>query len=83
MYRKVGWFDKAINNFEQAAKVDPAHAQSLFNLGVVYRYDLQDFAKAKEAWERYLKINPSGGGADQVRAELEFINSHPAPGGNG
>lgn len=79
MFRKVGWFDKAVANFEKASKVDPTHAQSLFNLGVVYRYDLQDFAKAKEAWERYLKINSSGKGADQVRAELDFIKNHPSP----
>ncbi len=82
MFRKVGWYDKAVKAFEQAAKVDQTHAQSLFNLGVVYRYDLQDFAKAKEAWQRYLQINPTGPGADQVRAELEFVNNHPAPGGN-
>ncbi len=77
MFRKLGWFAKAVSAFEQAYRVDSNHGQSLFNLGVVYRYDLQDFAKAKEAWERYLKINPSGPGADQVRAELNFINSQP------
>ena len=77
MFRKLGWTDKAVNAFEKAYKVDSNHAQSLFNLGVVYRYDLQDFAKAKETWERYLKINSSGPGADQVRAELDFINSQP------
>ncbi|WP_020675627.1 tetratricopeptide repeat protein [Geopsychrobacter electrodiphilus] len=82
MFRKVGWFDKAIHAFEQASKADPTHIQSLFNLGVVYRYDLQDFTKAQDVWERYLKINPSGPGSDQVRAELDFIKSHPAPDGN-
>ncbi len=81
MFRKVGWFDKAMSAFEQAAKVDPTHAQSLFNLGVVYRYDLQDFAKAQATWERYLKRNSSGPGAEQVRAELDFLNSQPASGG--
>ncbi len=81
MFRKVGWFDKAVSAFEQASKVDSGHAQSLFNLGVVYRYDLQDFGKAKVTWERYLKINPSGPGANQVRAELDFINNQPASGG--
>lgn len=75
MFRKVGWFDKAVTNFEQAAKVDSSHIQSLFNLGVVYRYDLQDYPKAKDAWERYLKRNSSGTGADQARAELDFIKS--------
>lgn len=81
MFRTVGWFDKAVANFQQANKIDPGHAQSLFNLGVVYRYDLQDFAKAQKAWERYLTINPSGDGAQQVRAELDFIKNSPTSGG--
>jgi len=82
MFRRIGQFPNAISNFEKAAKIDPQHTQSLMNLGVVYRYDLQDFDKAKKAWERYLKVNPSGPGSDQVRSELEFINSHPTPSGN-
>ncbi len=77
MFRKVGWFDKAVSAFEQANKVDRTHAQSLFNLGVVYRYDLQNYPMAKKTWESYLKINPSGPGADQVRAELDFLNNQP------
>jgi tetratricopeptide (TPR) repeat protein len=80
MFRKLGWFDKAIAGFEQASKIDATHAMSLFNMGIVYRYDLQDLGKAKSAWERYLKVNPIGPGADQVRAELDFINSQTTSG---
>lgn len=77
MYRRLGWFDKAIKNFEQAYKLNPNHQQSLYNLGIVYRYDLQDFPKAIETWEKFLAINPGGAGAAQVRSELEFLKSHP------
>jgi len=77
MFRRLGWFDRAIGNFSRAAEVDPNHAIGLYNLGVVYRYDLQDFPKAIEAWERYMATNPTGPGADQVRQELEFLKSHP------
>ncbi|NOY13298.1 MAG: tetratricopeptide repeat protein [Deltaproteobacteria bacterium] len=73
MYRRLGWFDKAINNFEQAHKLNPNHRQSLYNLGIVYRYDLQDFPKAIEAWEKFLALNPGGPGAAKVRSELEFL----------
>jgi len=78
MFRRMGWFDRAIENFNKAATVDPGHAQSLYNLGIVYRYDLQDFVKAKEVWGRYLALNPSGPAAEQVRSEMEFMESHPA-----
>ncbi len=76
MYRRVGWFDKAIRNFEKAAEIDKNHQQSLYNLGIVYRYDLQDFPRAIEVWERFVAINPETPGADQVRKELEFLKQH-------
>jgi cytochrome c-type biogenesis protein CcmH/NrfG len=75
MFRRLGWYDKAVENFEQASKLQPQHGQSLYNLGLVYMQDLKDFDKAAEAWERFLKVNPSGPGADQVRRNLEAIRS--------
>src|SRR5665647_300601 len=32
MYRQLGWFDKAIENFTKANTVDPRHIQSLYNI---------------------------------------------------
>ncbi|MCK5826141.1 MAG: tetratricopeptide repeat protein [Desulfuromusa sp.] len=77
MYRRVGWFDKAISNFEKAYAIDKSHQQSLYNLGIVYRYDLQDFAKAKVVWEKFVAIDPGSPGARQVQSELDFLKSHP------
>lgn len=70
MYRRVGMTDKAIANFIEANKLSPRHIQSLYNLGIVYRYDTKELDKAKEVWKRYLEINPAGEGAEQVRAML-------------
>ena len=77
MFRRLGWYDKAVENFKRAIKVDPTFKQSLYNMGVVYRYDLKNFAKAKQVWERFLKLDPNGPSADTVRKELAFINAHP------
>ncbi len=77
MFKRLGWFDRAIKNFEEANKIDPNHATSIYNLGIVYRYDLQDFPKAKEAWTRFLEISPTGPGSDRVRQDLEFLRNHP------
>lgn len=77
MYRRVGWFDKAIGNFEKANALNPHHVQSLYNLGIVYRDDLGDQEKAKEAWTRYLEIAPVGKDADQVRTMIDHMeNGH-------
>lgn len=77
MYRRVGWFDKAIGNFEKANRLNPRHVQSLFNLGIVYRDDIGDQEKAKAAWSRYLEIAPAGKGADRVRIMIDHMeNGH-------
>lgn len=73
MFRDMGWFDRAEENFIKANEINPAHAQSLFNLGVVYRYDMNDANRAREAWTRYLQVNPSGPGSEKIRAELESL----------
>lgn len=77
MFKRLGWFDRAIGNFKKANEIDPTHATSVYNLGVIYRYDLQDFPKAQEAWTRFLEISPTGPGSDRVRQDLEFLRTHP------
>lgn len=78
MFRKLGWYDRAIDNFTKASIFNPNHQQSLFNLGVVYRYDLQDFPRAQEAWRKFLQVSPTGPGAEQVQRELESMRTPPA-----
>src|SRR5210317_2013256 len=77
MFKRLGWFDRAFENFTRANEIDPAHATSFYNLGVVYRYDLQDFDKAREAWTRFLEINPTGPGSDRVRQDLATMQAQP------
>ncbi|MCF6267000.1 MAG: tetratricopeptide repeat protein [Desulfuromusa sp.] len=77
MYRWLGWFDKAIGNFEKANELNPRHVQSLYNLGIVYRDDLGDQIKAKDAWVRYLAIAPAGQNSDRVRTMIDHMeNGH-------
>jgi len=77
MYRRIGWFEKAITNFEKANQLDSRHVQSLYNLGIVYRDNLEDPAKAKEAWNRYLEIAPIGKSSDQIRTMIDHMeNGH-------
>ena len=78
MFRRMGTYERAIQNFSKANEIDPTHAISLFNLGIVYRYDLKDFEKAQAAWTKYLEVNPNGAGSERVRQELEFLQTHPA-----
>ena len=63
MFRRLGWFDRALENFSKATEIAPNHPTGWFNLGVVYRNDLNKFPEAIEAWTRFLELNPSGPGA--------------------
>jgi len=84
MYRKMGLFDKAIDNFEKACRLDPKHTQCLFNLGVVYANDLKQKDKAIAAWQRYLALDPMSPQGQQVKAmvdELKAGGGPPAAGG--
>jgi len=77
MYRRVGWFDKAINNFTKANQLNPQHLNSLFNMGIVYSQDFGEKEKADEAWNRFLELNPTGQAADKVRTMLDHMwNGH-------
>ncbi len=73
MYRKSGQFDKAVEAFRQAARDDPKHLNSRFNLGIVLKYDKNDFPGAIQAWEEFLKLNPDHDRATMVKQEIQTM----------
>ena len=70
MYRKKGDFDRAISEFKKAAQTDPGHVNSRYNLGVVLLHDKGDVKGAITAWEDYLKVEPAGARADNIRTQM-------------
>ena len=79
MHRKLGQFDKAIQAFRQAARDQPLHINSRFNLGVVLKYDKNDFPGAIQAWEEFLKLEELLDSDDEkpimVRQEIESMKA--------
>ena len=71
MYRKLGEFDRAIEEFKKAAQSDPKHVNSRYNLGMVLLHDKQDIKGAIKAWEEYLKVDPKSERAERVRTQME------------
>ena len=67
MFRQLGWYEKSIETFQQANELNPKHANSLFNMGLVYMQDLGENESAKEAFNRFLELVPSGPSADRAR----------------
>jgi cytochrome c-type biogenesis protein CcmH/NrfG len=70
MYRELKQFDKALANFKQANTLRPDHLPSLLNLGVVYKEDLKDAARARKAWQHILDIAPDSPQAQQAKQFL-------------
>jgi len=79
MYRKLGQFDKALEEFRKAAQGDPKHVNSRYNIGLVLLHDKQDIQGAIKAWEEYLKVDPNSERAQRIKAQMEKMKSMPAP----
>ena len=79
MYRKLGQFDKALEEFRKAAQNDPKHVNSRYNIGLVLLHDKQDIKDAIKAWEEYLKVDPNSERAQRIRAQIEKMKAMPAP----
>jgi tetratricopeptide (TPR) repeat protein len=73
MYRHVGESKKALANFEKAAALDPKHAQSRFNIGVVYARDLQQPEKAIQAWTKVIEAFPGSPQAENAKRAIESV----------
>ncbi len=74
MYRDLGFYDRAVENFRQAYAKNPGHLQSLFNEAVVYALDLKKPERAKPLLEELLKKQAAGELATQAQQLLKNIN---------
>jgi tetratricopeptide (TPR) repeat protein len=79
MYRKLGQFDKAIEEFRKAARSDPKHVNSRYNIGLVLLHDKQDMQGAIKAWEEYLKVDTSSERSKRIKTQIEKMKSMPTP----
>ncbi len=58
MYREIDNFDKALEYFQKALKIDPKHEVAHFNSGVVLIHDLKRVGEGVAMWQALLQINP-------------------------
>ncbi len=69
---ELGDIDSAINFLQQAVRLDGRNRTALLALGAA-RQDAGDNDGAREAYERYLEINPDSRYAAEVRSILESL----------
>jgi tetratricopeptide (TPR) repeat protein len=75
MFKKIGWYDKALANFDKAQEIDRRHVQSLYNIGILYAEDLKEPEKAIKAWTRLVEMDPGSPTASQVKVYIEQLKA--------
>jgi cytochrome c-type biogenesis protein CcmH/NrfG len=63
----AGRVDEALTQMDVSLRIDPAHGQTLFNVGIIKRDAKKDKAGAVAAWERLLQVAPNYPEASKVR----------------
>ena len=70
--------DEALVQYEKSLAIDAAHAQTLFNVGIVRADGKQDYAGAIAAWETLLKSNPTYPDVVKVKTLIADAARHKA-----
>jgi tetratricopeptide (TPR) repeat protein len=50
--------DEALGEFQKSLQINPTHAQTLYNMGIVYLHGKNDMNQARQYWEKLLATNP-------------------------
>jgi len=70
--------DRALQQFDESLKIDPNHAKTLLNLGIVRAFGKQDLSGAEQAWERVIALEPNSPEGQAAKRALDSLKSaHP------
>ncbi|MEQ1908889.1 MAG: tetratricopeptide repeat protein [Vicinamibacterales bacterium] len=70
--------DRALAQFDESLKIDPTHAKTLLNVGIVRAFGKQDLPGAEQAWQRVMELDPTGPEGQAAKRALDSLKSaHP------
>jgi tetratricopeptide (TPR) repeat protein len=73
--------DKALAQFEKSLTIDPKHAKTLLNVGIVRAFGKQDLDGATQAWQQVIKLAPDSPEGQAAKRALDSLQSaHPGTG---
>ena len=71
--------DRALAQFDKSLSINPKHAKTLLNVGIVRAFAKQDLRGAAEAWQKALESAPPG--SDEAKAAQQALDgvkaAHP------
>jgi tetratricopeptide (TPR) repeat protein len=81
-YYYLNQVDRALAQIEHSLSIDPNHAKTLLNQGVVRAFGKQDLQGAAQSWERVIAVAPASEEAQRAKQALDGLKSaHPGVGG--
>lgn len=70
--------DRALAQFDRSLQIDPAHAKTMLNVGIVRAFGKQDLKGAAEAWQKVITMAPNSEEARAAKQALDGVKSaHP------
>ena len=70
--------DKALEQFDRSLTLDPKHAKTLLNVGIVKAFGKQDLDGAGAAWKQVIAIAPDSPEGQAAKRALDSLTSaHP------
>jgi tetratricopeptide (TPR) repeat protein len=79
-YHSIGDPDRALRQIDQSLAIDPRHAKTLLNQGIIRAFGKQDLDGALESWEKVVKFAPNTPEAERARKGLEGLKGAHQPG---
>jgi len=67
--------DKALDQLQKSLAINPAHAKTLLNVGVIRAFGKQDLKGATEAWQKLVEVAPQSPEAQQAKQALDSLSS--------
>ena len=75
--------DRALAQFDRSLQIDPSHAKTMLNVGIVRAFGKQDLKGAAQAWEKVITMAPNSEEARAAKQALDGVKSaHPDIGKN-
>ena len=71
--------DKALAQFDHSLKIDPNHAKTLLNVGIVRAFGKQDLQGATDAWQQVIKLAPDSPEGQAARRALDSLKAAHQP----
>ena len=67
--------DRAIAQLEKSLQLNPNHAKTLLNLGVVKAFGKQDLKGATDVWKKLVEVAPQSPEGQQAKQALDSLSS--------